>query len=283
MHAFTLPTTLLLALSPLVSAWGAPQYSGMSILWQDGFGGPGGGGIDENNWNIITGLRVNNELQDYTTSRRNMQLSGGETLQIVPWREGDRWTSARVESKMTFTPAPGRRTWVESTLRFGDNPIGNKAGMWPAFWMLGDNIRHGMGWPWCGEIDIMETVNGQLTGHGTVHCDRYPGGICNEPQGIASTVGIPDQSWHNWRVQFDRTSGDWQAQSITWFLDGNVFHTLQGSRVGAEVWGTLCHMPLFVILNVAVGGNWPGYPNGATMDGYGSMMEVGYVALYQSN
>lgn len=283
MYATTL-LTFGLALAPFAAAWDAPEHSGMRKLWQDNFVGGGGSGVNENNWNIITNLRVNNELQDYTTSRRNMQLSGGETLQIVPWRDGDKWTSGRVESKMTFTPEAGRKTWVESMLRFGDNAIANKQGVWPAFWLLGDVIRGGMGWPYCGEIDIMESVNGQLTGYGTVHCDRLPGGQCNEPNGLGNHVTIPDQSWHSWCVQFDRTSGDWQAQSITWFLDGNPFFTLQGSRVGVEsIWATLCHMPLFVILNVAVGGNWPGNPNGATQDGWGSMMEVGYVALYQSN
>jgi beta-glucanase (GH16 family) len=126
---------------------------------------------NENNWNILDGnLGVNNELQTYKRSPRNAQLSGGTTMQLVPWREGSSWTSGRVESKYTFTPQPGRRTMAEAQIRFGANNIDTKAGIWPAFWLLGDSIRHGTNWPACGELDIMETVNGQLTGYGTIHC-----------------------------------------------------------------------------------------------------------------
>src|SRR5690606_10274699 len=99
-----------------------------------------------------TDISVNNELQQYTTSNRNLQNSGGETLQIVPWRDGDGWTSARVESKYTFTPKEGSLTVAEAEIRFGNNNIENKKGFWPAFWLLGDSIRKGTDWPGAGEI-----------------------------------------------------------------------------------------------------------------------------------
>jgi beta-glucanase (GH16 family) len=154
-----------------VSAWAAPGYDGYQLVWSDSFAGPGGQLPNENNWNILDGnLGVNNELQTYKRNPRNVQLTGGPTMQLVPWREGNGWTSGRVESKYTFTPQPGRRTMAEAQIRFGPNPIDTKAGIWPAFWLLGDSIRHGTNWPACGELDIMETVNGQLTGYGTIHC-----------------------------------------------------------------------------------------------------------------
>jgi beta-glucanase (GH16 family) len=154
-----------------VSAWDAPGYDGYRLVWTDNFAGPGGQLPNENNWNILDGnLGVNNELQTYKRNPRNAQLSGGTTMQLVPWREGNSWTSGRVESKYTFTPQPGRRTMAEAQIRFGANSIDTKAGIWPAFWLLGDSIRHGTNWPACGELDIMETVNGQLTGYGTIHC-----------------------------------------------------------------------------------------------------------------
>ncbi|KAK7908932.1 secreted glucosidase [Apiospora marii] len=297
----------LLALAPLVAstaAWNPPSYSGFNLRWTDAFGGNGGSLPDQGNWNIITGdLNVNNELETWcyvftldfyyacpnnadTASNRNLQLSGGNTLQIVPWRGGGThgWTSGRIESKYTFQPAAGVVTRVEAAIRFGGNDISTKQGMWPAFWMLGNSIRNGVQWPGCGELDIMETVNGLLRGYGTVHCDRAPGGICQETQGLGANIGIPNQDFHTWRLEWDLTSSNWQAQSIKWSMDGQVYHVLTGQNIGnPAVWNSLAGSPMFFILNMAVGGGWPGNPNGATQDGYGAMMEVGYVAHYQRN
>ncbi|KAF7136797.1 hypothetical protein CNMCM5793_006311 [Aspergillus hiratsukae] len=275
------------ALASLASAWAPPSYSGYTPLWSDSFAGSTGTLPSSNNWNIITGnLGVNNELQTYTSSTRNVQLSGGNTLQLVPWKDGSvsgGWTSGRLESKYVFTPSAGRRTLAEANIRFGGNPTSAKQGIWPAFWILGNSIRSGTPWPQCGELDILENINGQLTGHGTVHCNVYPGGICNEPNGIGGSISIPDMSWHTWRIIWDRTPSTWQSETITWYMDGQLFHRITGSQIGdSNVWASLCHDPLYFILNVAVGGNWPGYPNSATLDGYGSMMEVGYVAVYMS-
>ncbi|KAF5017324.1 hypothetical protein F66182_10753 [Fusarium sp. NRRL 66182] len=275
-------------LTGVTHAWNAPAYGGFNLVWQDNFVGAGGSSPNGNNWNIITGyLNVNAELQVYSSSSRNLQHSGGDTLQLVPWRDSSAqggWTSGRVESKYVFTPQAGRLTRVEAPIRFGANSIANKQGIWPAFWMLGNILRNGGVWPASGEIDILETINGQLTGYGTVHCDVYPGGICNEGAGIAGTISIPDQSWHTWRVEIDRRPASWVQESITWYRDGIQFHQVTGARINNQaVWSTLARSPLYFILNVAVGGTWPGYPNGATQDGYGSMMEVGYVAHYVTN
>ncbi|KAI1373496.1 glycoside hydrolase family 16 protein [Hypoxylon crocopeplum] len=267
-----------------VSGESAPGYGGFNTIWAETFDGGAGSSVNGNNWNIITGLKVNNEVQDYTTSNQNLQLSGGATVQIVPRKDSSgHWTSARIESKYTFTPPAGTRTMAEARLRFGDNAIANKQGIWPAFWLLGASVRSGTSWPGCGEIDVMESVNGQLTGHGTIHCDVYPGGACNEPNGIGGAVSIPDQSWHTWRVVWDRRASSWSGETITWFRDGAQFHQVSGATVGKQnVWNSLAAAPVYFILNVAVGGDWPGPPNSATQDGYGSMMEVAYVAHYLS-
>jgi len=254
-----LGTTTLVALLPaLAHAWGAPSYDGVRLVWAETFPGSSGTPPNAGNWNTITNIRVNNELQRYTTSTANLQISGGGTLQIVPWRDSQGgWTSGRVESKYTFVPAPGRVTFAEAPIRFGDHPVAHKAGLWPAFWLLGEAIRYGTGWPACGEVDIMETVNGQPTGYGTLHCGSYPGGPCNEPYGLGNPVGFGDQGWHTWRVQWDRTPGDWRDETIRWFLDGNLFGSVSGARVGDQaVWSTLAHSPMFFILNMAVGGDW---------------------------
>lgn len=276
----------LLSLFVTVSlAYDAPTYSGYNLIWQSTFTGSSGTLPDQSLWNIITGnLGVNGELETYTSSTNNLQNSGGSTLQIVPWRDSSvsgGWTSGRLESTYTFTPVAGKMTLVESQIRFGSNPISAKKGMWPAFWMLGDILRHGGSWPACGELDVLETVDGQLTGYGTAHCDVYPGGICNEGNGLGGSIAIPDQGWHTWRIIFDRTSNNWQTESITWFMDGTQFQQITGSQINDQsVWNSLCHSPMYFILNMAVGGSWPGYPDSTTEDGYGSMMEVGYVAHY---
>jgi len=249
------------ALPALVSASNAPGIGGYNLVWQENFIGPSGQAPDLAVWDIINrNLGVNGELQDYRNNPRNVQKSGGETLQLVPWREGGTssgWTSGRIESRYTFTPQAGRRTLAQAEIRFGPGAIQNKQGIWPAFWTLGQSIREGTPWPACGEVDILETVNGQLTGYGTVHCDVYPGGICNEGQGIGSATGIPDQDWHTWRAVWDRSSNNWQTETITWFRDGNQFHQVSGARIGNfNVWQSLAQKPLYFILNVAVGGEW---------------------------
>lgn len=203
--------------------------------------------------------RVNNELQTYTASNGNLQLSGGGTVQIIPRKSGGTWTSGRIESKASFTPQANKLTIFEGVIRLGDGPSSEKQGMWPAFWLLGESIHHGTPWPACGELDIMETINGQFTNYGTVHCGNFPGGACNEPVGRAKTVGVDVNDWHTYRLKVDRRvpGGNWQDETIQWEVDGQVYHTLRGSEIGEEgVWATLARSPMFMILNVAVGGDW---------------------------
>lgn len=167
------------------------------------------------------------------------------------------WTSGRIESRGTFMPQPGKVTQVEAALRVGNNPQANKQGMWPAFWVLGDSFRHGTSWPQCGELDIFEQVNGALTGYGTTHCGSYPGGVCNEPTGRGASVSIPDDDFHVWTLKIDRTARDWTGETITWLRDGAAYHSLTGAQLGDQaVWSTLAHSPQYIILNLAVGGDW---------------------------
>ena len=251
--------TLLSVTSPAL-AWDAPGYSGYNLIWQANFVGDAGTLPDSGLWNIITGnLGVNAELETYTSSTKNVQRSGGSTLQLVPWRDSsvaNGWTSGRIESKYVFTPTAGKVTRAEAQIRVGTNALANKAGLWPAFWILGDSIRHGTAWPACGELDIMETVNGQLIGYGTAHCGTYPGGVCNEGTGIGNHITIPDQGWHTWRIQWDRTASSWQSESITWYMDGTQFHRIVGSSLTQDIWNALCHSNLYFLLNMAVGGTW---------------------------
>ncbi|KAK4225948.1 concanavalin A-like lectin/glucanase domain-containing protein [Podospora fimiseda] len=275
--------TFLSFLCSLASAGSAPNYPGLKRLWADDFEGEAGASPDHDSWNIITDIHVNNELQTYTTSNHNLQLSGGGTVQIVPRNQNGRWTSGRIESTKAFAPKENKITIFESVIRLGDSSQQEKQGLWPAFWLLGESIRYGTPWPNCGELDIMETINGQFTNYGTVHCGSFPGGACNEPIGRAQTLGVDNSDWHVYRLRVDRRTDSWENEKIEWEIDGDIYHTLRGSEIGDEgVWATLAQSPMFMILNVAVGGDWPGSPNGATADGYGSMLEAEYVAVYEA-
>jgi beta-glucanase (GH16 family) len=177
----------------------APDYAGYRKIWWDNFNGAAGASPDRSRWNILDkSSNANGELEVYTSSNKNVQISGGNTLQIIPQRNGSSWTSARLESTYIFTPEAGKVTVVEAHLSFGTDT--HKQGIWPAFWFLGDSVRKTgsayVVWPGCGEVDAFEMVSGKMTGFGTIHCDVYPGGICNEAKGIGNSIVLPNLDWH---------------------------------------------------------------------------------------
>lgn len=98
----------------------------------------------------------------------------------------------------------------------------------------------------------------------------FPGGVCNESQGKAGTTGIPaGDGFHTWSIRIDRSSNDWTQEVIEWSIDGNAYHTLRGAELGDQgVWATLAHSPLFIILNLAVGGDWYVTFSGASTVGW---------------
>lgn len=272
----------------VAEAWEAPQYNGYKRQWQAAFNGRADGQPSTNLWNYRLGdLNDNNEFQRWTKSTRNIRHTGSGALQIIPQRDSSAprgWTSARIESKYTVTPKQGKITRLEASIRVGGNQAKNKKGLWPAFWLMGESYRQGVPWPNCGEIDIFETINGEPRSHAVVHCDTFPGGICNEPIGLVGTVPLNDNKHHIWRLEVDRRVSSYRQQSLTWYMDGQPFKKLTGADIGdSKVWKTLAQAPMYMILNVAVGGNWPGDPNADTYGGGGAMMEVGYIAHYVSN
>ncbi len=269
---FTRPSAsgrLAVALLPaLVTALMPPSHSGLQMVWYDAFTGGSGSSPDAGHWNLINGyLNINGEYEVYTSSPRNVQISGGGSVQLVPWRDpsvgAGGWTSGRMESTAAFTPAPGGTTRVEGSIRMGSNGAAQKQGIWPAFWMLGSVIHQGVNWPTCGELDIVEQRNGLPTAFGTAHCGSTTnGGICNEPQGRGATTPMPsdiNSAFHTWAVTWDLTNNtDWRNERIVWSVDGRDFFVLTGRALGDRAtWATLAHSPFFIILNVAVGGNFP--------------------------
>ena len=264
-------SSILLPLLPsLAAAITPPPMGDMKLVWSEEFEGAAGASPDHKVWNTMDAINTNNEVQTYTKSNSNLQISGGGTMQFVPRKSGrdGHWTSGRIETVDSWTPEPGKVTKIAASILIGTNAGANKQGMWPAFWALGDAMRHGTEWPLAGEIDIFEQVSGTPEAHGTVHCGDVGGGPCNEPTGRAAhTTMPPDGTFNEYAVSIDRTNDDWRAQTITWTVNGNSFYVLTGADINdAPVWSSLAHSPLYLLLNVAVGGDWPGPPNDVSLE-----------------
>ncbi|TPG08968.1 glycoside hydrolase family 16 protein [Curtobacterium flaccumfaciens] len=236
------------------------------LLAADEFDGPAGSAPNPAVWRYDLGAGGwgNAELETYTDSRRNAALDGGGNLVITAQREADgSYTSARLKSEGTSTAQYGR---VEARIRI---PRGQ--GIWPAFWMLGADIGQ-VGWPACGEIDVMENV-GYEPGivHGTVHGPGYSGA-----QGISASYTAP--SGAAFADDFHVYGVDWRPGSITWTVDGVAYRTLTRADVGSNPW--VFDKPFFVILNVAVGGTWPGSPDDSTQ--FPQQMTVDWLRVHQN-
>jgi beta-glucanase (GH16 family) len=236
------------------------------ITWQDEFNGAAGAPIDASKWKFDTGGGGwgNNEQQYYTTSTSNVSTDGQGHLAITARKENPanyqchygtcQYTSGRILTADKFSQTYGR---FEASIKV---PKGQ--GIWPAFWMLGGN-----NWPTTGEIDIMENVGFEPnTVHGTVHGPGYSGG---EGIGGGKTLGAPlSDAFHNYSVE-------WSPDLIVWFLDGQEYFRVTPSNLGGDQW--VFNHNFFMILNVAVGGYWPGYPDGTTQ--FPQTMLVDYVRV----
>jgi len=247
--------TLLIAFVPTMKTSAADW----NLVWSDEFNGSS---LNSANWTAEIGTGSggwgNNELQYYTSRPQNLQVTGGN-LVITAQKEsygGMNYTSARIKTQGLQNFTYGK---VEARIKL---PSGQ--GLWPAFWMLGSNITS-VGWPASGEIDIMERVNNNPYVNGTVHWDA---------NGYASYGNISGNLDFS---QFHTYSIEWDANYIRWFVDGNKYNEIyiQNGTGNTEEF----QKPFFILLNMAVGGNWPGSPNGSTP--FPSQMLVDYVRVYQ--
>lgn len=250
----------LLAMLPLGAA--PPQWN---LVWSDEFNGRAGAPPDPAKWtyDLGGGGWGNQELEVYTNSRNNSYQDGQGDLVIAAFDSGaGQYTSARLKTQGLFTTQYGR---IEARIKI---PYGQ--GIWPAFWMLGDNIGTA-GWPQCGEMDIMENIGREpATVHGTVHGPGYSGshGI-GQPFTLAA--GAFSDDYHVYAIQ-------WAAGRIDFFVDNNpYFSVTPASLTGGSPW--VFDHSFFLILNVAVGGTWPGNPGSTTV--FPQKMLVDYVRVYQ--
>ncbi|WP_144713621.1 family 16 glycosylhydrolase [Curtobacterium pusillum] len=239
------------ALGATTTSRAAPAAAAVgTLLAADEFDGPAGSAPNRSIWRYDLGAGGwgNNELETYTDARRNAALDGSGNLVITARREADgTFTSARLKSEGTYTAQYGQ---VAARIKI---PRGQ--GIWPAFWMLGADIGT-VGWPACGEIDIMENVGYEPSVvHGTVHGPGYSG-----TQGISAAFTNP--SGAAFADDFHVFAVDWRPDAITWSVDGTAYRTMTRADVGGNPW--VFDKPFFVVLNVAVGGTWPGAPDAST-------------------
>lgn len=247
------------------SGYEAPeQYQGFTRVWEDDFDGTE---INEANWTheVNGDGGGNNELQFYTDRPSNSLVTSG--FLVIEAKEelfnGRDYTSARLVSK-------GKQEFKYGRIDIRAKMPEGK-GLWPALWMLGDNIDQ-VSWPRCGEIDIMELVGNspQIT-HGTIH---YP-----DPNGAHLFKGSSTflTGGKKFIDEFHVFSIIWKEDKIEWLLDGKKFYELTPALIDPGVWSF--NNEFFFILNVAVGGNWPGSPNATTV--FPQRMIVDYVRVYQ--
>ncbi|SDR02855.1 Beta-glucanase, GH16 family [Curtobacterium sp. UNCCL20] len=248
------------------AATGATAAPSAVLLAADEFDGPAGSAPNPAIWRFDLGGNGwgNAELETYTDSRRNSALDGRGNLVITARREADgSYSSARLKSEGTYSAQYGR---VEARIRI---PRGQ--GIWPAFWMLGADIGQ-VGWPACGEIDVMENVGYEpAVVHGTVHGPGYSGA-----QGISAAYTNP--SGAAFADDFHVYGVDWRPDSVTWTVDGVAYRTVTRADVGSNPW--VFDKPFFVVLNVAVGGSWPGSPDASTR--FPQQMTVDWLRVYQN-
>lgn len=237
------------------------------LTWSDEFNGAASVSPDASKWTYDIGTGSagwgNQELEYYTNRTQNVSTDGSGNLNITAKSEtysGSSFTSARIKTKNLFSQAYGR---FEARLKTPYGP-----GIWPAFWLLGAN-EDSVGWPQCGEIDIMELRgNAPNIINGTIHGPGYSGG-----NAITKAYGLQnarfDTDYHIFAVE-------WDENKIDFFVDDFLYKRVKKTDVPGE-W--VYNHPFYIILNVAVGGNYVGFPTSQTP--FPQKMTVDYVRVYK--
>ncbi len=247
----------------------SPKYK---LVWQDQFGGEDGSRPDASKWtyDLGGGGWGNHELEYYTDRAENARIEHGKLVisakrEDYTGRDGvaREYTSARLKTQGLFARAYGR---FEARIKI---PEGQ--GIWPAFWMLGDNLATA-GWPKCGEIDVMENI-GKEPGsvHGSLHGPGMPGPTSDATSTFALGGG------KKFADDFHVFAVEWEPGVARFYVDSNIYASFD-----AEHWPAggkwVFDRPFFIILNVAVGGDWPGSPDGTS--NFPQKMIVDYVRVY---
>ena len=250
----------------MISAVVAPAaaQSRWRLVWSDEFNAPPNSPPDVSKWTRDRGTNGwgNGELQNYTDSLDNAHHDGAGNLVIRANRAGNGYTSARLKTQHKYAFKYGK---VEARILV---PFGQ--GIWPAFWMLGDDFDSA-GWPKCGEIDIMENVGKEPSMvHGTIHGPGYSGAA-----GPSGQFALPEG--RRLSDDFHVFTVEWDADLIRWYIDSRLYHTASRANIPPGARWVFDHS-FFILLNVAVGGDWPGNPDSSTQ--FPQEMKIDYVRVY---
>jgi len=252
-----------------------PPTAGFTLVWSDEFNGANGASPDASKWTYDSGVGGNgwgnNELETYTNRIKNAQIQDGNlVIAAVKETYADpsdgvirNYTSARLKTQGRFSQAYGR---FEARIKI---PAGQ--GMWPAFWMLGDNITS-VGWPKCGEIDIMENIGREP---GTVHGSLHSSSTVTHTSDATAPFSL--SSGQNFADDFHLYAAEWEPGTVRFYVDSSLYATFPQSQWPAGGTWTFDH-PFFLIFNLAVGGDWPGSPDNTTI--FPQQMLVDYVRVY---
>ncbi len=260
------------SLESQTSSTSPPARSEWTLSWSDEFDGPDGSRPDAGRWayDLGGGGWGNQELQTYTDRVENASVRDGHlviTARAERFTSTDGiardFTSARLKTLGRFAQAYGR---VEARIQV---PRGQ--GIWPAFWMLGTDIGTA-GWPTCGEIDIMEHIGREpMTIHGTLHGPGYSGG-----EALGTSVASPDG--RPFADRFHVFAVEWEPAEIRWYLDDHRYFSRTPADLPKGTRWVFDH-DFFLLLNVAVGGRWPGNPDATTT--WPQEMKVDYVRVFE--
>ncbi|ACZ86332.1 discoidin domain-containing protein [Streptosporangium roseum] len=250
------------------------------LVWSDEFNGAAGTRPDAAKWTADPGTGPNNELEYYTNHdnaamdgagslvlEARKQVTAGSTCPRDPLSGSGtcQYTSARMNTGGKFEFTYGR---VEARVKV---PKGN--GLWPAFWMMGADFRTGRPWPYNGEIDILEVLGKDVkTAYSTVHAPAYNGG-----GGVGGSYRLPGDA--DFSDDFHVWAANWDSKGIVYTLDGRTVFTIDKAAVEATRGPWVFDHPFYIILNLAVGGDWPGPPDATTP--FPRKMLVDYVRVYQ--
>jgi beta-glucanase (GH16 family) len=237
------------------------SYSGKTLVWSDEFDGTT---INPTTWTFEAGAGGwgNAELETYTSKTANAFQSKGNLIIEARKESSGIYTSARMITKNKKVFTYGR---IDVRAK-----IPTAKGMWPAIWMLGNNIDQ-VGWPACGEMDIMELVGLEPNKvHGTLHWGATPTLHSSKEAGYVLTSGTFDQQFHVYSML-------WVKDQVQIYIDDILYNTITTSNTAGSTYPF--NSDFFFILNVAVGGNWPGPPDATTV--FPQRMIVDYVRVFQ--
>lgn len=254
--------------------WQAPA-GGWVEVWRDDFDGPTDSAPDETRWNLeLNELGFNDELNHNTGDRKNSFVDGSGNLVIQALEEqyidangvqsSQPYTSARLNTQGKLEQVYGK---FEARIKL---PRGGR-GVWPAFWMLGNDIDSA-GWPDCGEVDILEWRGSQPSVViSSLHGPRYSGG-----NAYNGRLELPSGSYAD---DFHVFTFEWTPDAVRWLIDGNEFYVKTAQSLAQRGHDWVYDHPFFIILNLAIGGIFDGAPDAWTV--FPQQMLVDYVSVSQ--